>query len=158
MARSKENLLRAILWGVAGSVLTRVWKGDCQIQVLVFMLVVTHWVLDFVSHRPDMPLWPGDSPLFGLALWNSVAATLALEGILLSASLWLYLRSTSAIDWIGSAGFWLLILFSTLMWASQPWSPPPPSPQVLAWFGLGSWLFPIWAGWVDRHRRAQPMS
>jgi hypothetical protein len=37
----------AILWGVAGSVLARVWKGDRQIQMLVFMLVVSHWVLDF---------------------------------------------------------------------------------------------------------------
>jgi len=152
-----HSLLMAVFWGVSGAILARLWKRDRQIQVLVLLLVVSHWVLDFVSHRPDMPLWPGDSPLLGLSLWNSVAATLIVEGMMFSACVWLYLRGTTATGRIGSAGFWLLILFSTLMWASQPWSPPPPSARVLAWFGLGSWLFPLWTGWVDRHRVAQTL-
>jgi len=40
-------------------------------------LVVSHWVLDFASHRADMPLWPGGGPLVGLGLWRSAAAVAA---------------------------------------------------------------------------------
>jgi hypothetical protein len=122
---------------------------------VVLLLVISHWVLDFVSHRADL-LWPGNSPLLGLGLglWNSVAATLVVEGAMFAAALTVYLRSMTAVDLIGSVGFWLLIVFSTLMWASQPWSSPPLSPWILPWFGLGTWLFPLWAGWADRHRLA----
>jgi hypothetical protein len=150
-----HSLVMAVVWGVVGSVLVRLWKGNRETQVLVLLLVISHWVLDFVSHRADMPLWPGNSPVLGLGLWNSVAATLVVEGAMFAAALMVYLRSTTAGDRIGSAGFWLLIVFSTLTWASQPWSCPPPSPWILAWFGLGTWLFPLWAGWADRHRVAR---
>ena len=37
--------------------------------------VVSHWVLDFVSHRPDMPLAPGATARVGLGLWDNIAAT-----------------------------------------------------------------------------------
>ena len=150
-----HSLVMAIGWGVAGSILVRWRKGDSQSQLLVFALVVSHWVLDLVSHRPDLPLWPGNSPRFGLGLWNSVPGTLALEGMMFLFGVWFYLRRTTRRDSIGIAGFWLLILFSTFVWVCQPWSPPPPNPRFLAWFGLGSWLLPIWAAWVDHHRIAQ---
>ena len=52
-------------------------------------LVVSHWILDFISHRPDMPLWPG-GPKVGLGLWNSVPATLAVEFALFAGGIWLY--------------------------------------------------------------------
>ncbi len=41
-------------------------------------LAVGHWVLDFVGHRPDMPLWPR-GPRLRLGRWNSVPATSAGE-------------------------------------------------------------------------------
>ena len=44
------------------------------------LLVVSHWVLDVVTHIPDMPLYP-DGPKFGLGLWNSVPGTLAVETV-----------------------------------------------------------------------------
>jgi hypothetical protein len=110
-------------------------------------------VLDFISHRPDLPLWPGDSPRLGLGFWNSVPGTLILEGAMLAAGISLYLRSTKAVDWVGSVGLWLFIGLSTFMWAGQPWSPPPPNARSLAWFSLGVWLLPLWAGWEDNHRR-----
>jgi len=147
-----HSLLMTIIWGSLALMGVRFWKGNWRTQLLVLVLIVSHWVLDFVSHRPDLPLWPGDSPMFGLGLWNSVPATLVLEGAMLVAGLLLYLHRTKAIDQTGSLGFWLLIGLSTTTWAGQPWSAPPPSPRFLAWFSLGGWLLPVWAGWADRHR------
>jgi hypothetical protein len=128
-----HSLLMAVLWGLGGFALVRLWNWDRQTQVLVFLLVVSHWVLDFVSHRPDLPLWPGDSPLFGLGLWNSVGATLVLEGALLAAGIALYLRNTTAVDRVGSIGFWLLISFSTLVWQAS--LGPRLHPVLVSWRG-----------------------
>jgi hypothetical protein len=70
-----HSLLMDVIWGaLAGSI--AMWTlGNARAGVLVGLAVVSHWVLDFASHRPDMPVWPG-GPLVGLGLWHSVAATL----------------------------------------------------------------------------------
>jgi len=43
------------------------------------VLVVSHWVLDWVSHVPDMPLYPGGAWRVGLGLWNWPAVTIGVE-------------------------------------------------------------------------------
>src|SRR5215475_6797874 len=47
---------------------------------LLFAVVLSHWPLDFVAHNPDLPLAPGASAVYGLGLWNSMPATLIIEG------------------------------------------------------------------------------
>ena len=114
-------------------------------------LVVSHWILDFISHRPDLPLWPG-GPKVGLGLWNSVPATLAVEFALFAGGIWLYLSATRARDRIG---IWALAAFVTLLavlYLAAVFGPPPPSVQMLAMSGLLGWLFVVWAYWIDRHR------
>lgn len=116
-------------------------------------LVLSHWALDFISHRPDMPLWPG-GPKVGLGLWNSVPATLAVEFALFAGGLWLYLSATRRRDRIGT---WALAAFVTLLavlYLAAVFGPPPPSVQVLAMSGLLGWLFVVWTYWIDRHRKA----
>jgi hypothetical protein len=125
------------------------------VALLVGGVVVSHWVLDFVTHAPDMPLWPGSSPRLGLGLWRSVPATLLVEGALFVAGIALYARATRPSDRIGSIGLWAFLLVSTILWVTVPWSPPPPSPRALAWFSCGSWLLVAWAAWADRHRVAR---
>src|SRR5947208_13901419 len=63
--------------------------------IVVALLVVSHWVLDFVTHAPDMPLYPG-SPRVGLGLWNSLSGTVLVEGLMFAAGTWTYLRETRA--------------------------------------------------------------
>jgi hypothetical protein len=151
-----HSLVMAVVWGVVGYAVASRFRADVAARQIVGLLVVSHWVLDVVSHRPDLPLWPGASPLLGLGLWNSIGATLTVEGALFAAAVALYLQRTRPIDRIGTIAFWLLILMSLALWVAGPWSPPPPSAGFLAWFGLGAWLFPPWGAWIDRHRSLTP--
>jgi hypothetical protein len=152
-----HSLLMSVVWGLLAALIVRTMQATRQVQLLVLLLVVSHWVLDFVTHRADLPLWPSTvesapAHFFGMGLWNSIAATYVVEGMLFVAGIVLYVRATRAADRIGSVMFWLLIAFLTLIWGTQPFSPPPPSSSAIAWVGLAMWLIPFWAGWIDRHR------
>ena len=115
-------------------------------------LVVSHWILDFVSHRPDMPLWPG-GPKVGLGLWNSIPATLAVEFALFAVGIWLYVSATRARDRVGTWALAAFVLLLAVLYLAAVFGPPPPSVQVLAMSGLLGWLFVVWAYWIDRHRK-----
>ncbi len=114
-------------------------------------LVLSHWVLDFVSHRPDLPLWPG-GPKVGLGLWDSLPATLVVEFALLGAGAWLYATATRARDRIGTYAFAAFVTVLAAIYAAAVFGPPPPSVRALAMSGLLGWLFIVWAYWIDRHR------
>lgn len=128
--------------GLHGSWPTGAWLGG---------LVLSHWVLDALTHRPDLPLWPA-GPVVGLGLWQSVAGTILVEGRLLVACLWLYARSFQPADRTGRWALAALVALTGLIWITQPWSPPPPSARAVAWGGLMLWLLPPWARWIDVHR------
>ena len=114
--------------------------------------VLSHWVLDLLTHRPDLPLAPGVETRFGLGLWNSLAATLVVEVGVFGVGVWLYVRSTRAIDRVGSIALWSLVGFLLVVYFSNLFGPPPPSITALAWVGQAQWLLVIWAFWIDRHR------
>jgi hypothetical protein len=122
-----------------------------QAGPILVLLVLSHWVLDTLTHAPDMPLWPGNSPRLGLGLWNSIPGTLVVEGGLWLAGIGLYLRSCRASNRSGAIAFWSLVIIATAMWVSGPWSPPPPSANALAWFAMVGWIILPWAAFADRH-------
>ncbi len=148
-----HSLLLAAGWGaLAGWVAAR-RLGAARTGVVLAALVVSHWVLDFVSHRPDMPIWPG-GPVAGLGLWNSVPATFAVEGALLVAGLALYIGTAPARDATGRWALAGLVAVASVIWISGPYSPPPPSVQAIAVVCLAMGVvFPPWAHWIERHRR-----
>jgi hypothetical protein len=120
-------------------------------------LVISHWVLDWVTHRPDLPLvpppLPGSGHRVGFGLWNSVPATLLVELSLFALGVWLYVRYTRARDRTGRTAFWSLIGFLVVIHAGNAFGPPPPSMTAVAVAGLAIWLLIWWAAWADRHRR-----
>src|SRR4029079_17442448 len=114
-------------------------------SALLVALVMSHWVLDFATHAPDMPLWPGPSPRFGLGLWNSIPLTLAIEGAMWLIGIVFYLRLRPLHGWVSRVAFWSFVILSTFGWAIGPWGAPPPSPTALAWFAMIGWLMIPWA-------------
>jgi membrane-bound metal-dependent hydrolase YbcI (DUF457 family) len=143
-----HSLVMAVIWGLALVGLAR-WRHVRASTWLLVALVVSHWVLDFVTHAPDMPLWPGPSPRLGLGLWNSIPLTLLIEGSLWGFAIVVFLRGRPARR-EGRVAFWSLVVVCTLMWATSPWSPPPPSTRALGWFGLIGWIIVPWGALADR--------
>lgn len=142
-----HSLAAALGWSVAAGLVFR--------RVIVGALVLSHWVLDFITHRPDLPLWPG-GPKVGLGLWYSVPGTVIVEVALFVVALWLwlYLRATRARDRVGSIALWALVIFLGLVYVTNFTSPPPGDVKAIGWVGLAQWLFVPWGIWIDRHREA----
>ena len=147
-----HSLVTLIGWGALFGFAYRTLTGDGRGGVIIALLVVSHWVLDFVTHRPDMPLYPGGRGL-GLGLWNSVSGTVVTESVMFAAGLWLYAAGTRARDGVGRYGFWALIAVLLLSYGASLFSPPPPSETALAVGGIiFGWLFVGWAWWGDKNR------
>jgi membrane-bound metal-dependent hydrolase YbcI (DUF457 family) len=151
-----HSLFTLIVWGVLFGYLYQRRSGDKRAGVVIALLVVSHWVLDFVTHRPDEPIYPG-GPEVGLGLWNSVAGTVIVESVMLIAGVAVYLRTTRARDAIGRWGLWALVLLLAVSYYGSLFSPTPMDTNALAIGGLiFELVFVIVAWWVDRHRDATP--
>lgn len=149
-----HSLLVVVGWSGLAILLGRGVYGSWRVGAVLGGLVLSHWVLDFITHRPDLPLWP-EGPVTGLGLWNSIPGTILVEGSLLAGGIWLYLGSSSARDRIGRWALVALIVVTGLLWVTQPWSPPPPSAAAVAWGALILWLLPPWARWIEAHRTSR---
>jgi membrane-bound metal-dependent hydrolase YbcI (DUF457 family) len=150
-----HSLAMAAAWGLALAALYVVRTRRWVVGGWLVLGVLSHWVLDAISHRPDVPLAPGAATLVGLGLWNSVPATVLVEITLFGAGLWLYLSTTRPRDRVGKYGLWSLVLVLLFMYAGAATGSPPPSVKTLALIDLGAWTFPLWAAWVDRHRETE---
>jgi hypothetical protein len=144
-------LVLGLLAGVAYFALRRSLAG----AAVVGAGVVSHWVLDAITHRPDLPLYPGGAARVGLGLWNSLLGTVVVELGVFVLAVVLYARLTAARDKVGNLGFLLLVFVLGLIWVGNFTGPPPPSQTAVALATLGLWLFVGWGYWVDSHRQAK---
>jgi hypothetical protein len=141
-----DPLWAALFAAVYGS-LRKDWRGAGWLAVLV----LSHWVLDVVAHRPDVPTWPW-GPKLGAGLWNSLPATLIVEFGLFAVGAWIYSRAAIARDTQGKVLLWTFVITLAVVYLAAVFGPPPPDPRVLAISGLLGWLFVAWGYWLDRHR------
>ncbi|MFD3002149.1 metal-dependent hydrolase [Pontibacter toksunensis] len=147
-----HSLLFVLGWGFLFALVYWLFRKDIKTSVVLGLLVVSHWLLDLIVHVPDLPLYPGSSLLLGFGLWNSIAGTLLLEGLLFLLGVWLYLRTTWAEAKTGLYSLWALIIFLVLVHGANLFGPPPHSMSAVAWAGQLQWLFVGWAYWADRNR------
>ena len=151
-----HSLFALIVWGALFGFLYKAQTADKRAALIIASLVVSHWFLDFVTHRPDIQLYPGGAKL-GLGLWNSPVGTVIVESAMLVAGVAIYARTTAAQDGIGRWGFWSLVLLLALGYYGSLFASAPPSQSALAigaiFFG---WVYVLLAWWVDRHRSPSP--
>ncbi len=150
-----HSLLASFVWlGVAmvGYRLLRPGEGSWRMGLLVGLVVFSHWVLDFLVHRPDLPLYD-DALKVGLGLWNYPLLSYLLEAGLLLGGLWIYLRATMPVGSIGKYGMLGFALVLLLIQAGNVLGPLPPSPSTVAGIGLISYIaFAGGAFWLDKKR------
>ena len=146
-----HSLVMSVVWGAAFGVAYFLVRRDLRAAAVLGLLVVSHWFLDAVVHRPDLPLTLGGDARVGLGLWNSIPGTLAVELAMFAAGVWLYLRATPARDRIGSLGFAAFVVFLLAIYAGAAFGPPPPSASAIAWSDMGQWLVVALAAWIDAH-------
>jgi len=148
-----HSLLMTAVWALLFALVYFAVRGDRAGAVWLGIAVASHWVLDFVSHRPDLPLYPGGEMRFGLGLWQSLPATFAVEGLMFAAGIALYMQSTKAKDRTGTIAWWAFVALLLVLYIPGPWSPPPPSANAVAILGIIALaIFGPWAYWIDRHR------
>ena len=100
-----HSLLMAALWSIVAAAAYWAAKRYRRGALVIGLAVFSHWLLDFITHRPDLPLYPGSRVYAGLGLWNSVPATIIVEGAIFALGVWLYAASTRSKDKYGSGGF-----------------------------------------------------
>ncbi len=146
-----HSLLTGIGWALLLALVYFAFRRNVRAAAVVGLVVVSHWVLDWITHRPDMPLYPG-GPRFGLGLWDSVPGTVLVEGAIFVVGVVLYVTATRARDRIGSWALWALVVFLALLYVLNVFGPPPGDIRSFEWVALAAWLFIPWGYWIDRHR------
>ena len=152
-----HSLATMALWAIAFAYPLGLSQGQRTVAILAG-LVVSHWVLDVVTHRPDMPLGP-TGPKLGLGLWNSIAGTMIVELPMYAVGVRMYMAATRPRDRIGTWAFGSLAAFLVVVYLANIFGPPPPSVDAV-WVGalVGAVVLTLWAWWADRHRVSKGVS
>lgn len=136
-----HSLVAALFWSFVAGACYLLSKKNLQSSLVISALVISHWFLDALVHVPDLPLTLNGSLFVGLGLWNSYIGTVAIELALVGVGLYLYLRSTRAIDRWGKFFVAALLIILALTYAPQLLRMVPQSETELAISSLGLWIF-----------------
>ncbi len=120
---------------------------------IVFGLVTSsHWILGFVTHRPDLPIWL-EGQKVGLGLWNNISLSVSIELLIFATGIFLYLKSKSNFSRKRKMCFWALIAFLLVIYAGNVFGPKPPAETpsaMIAGPALAMWLIVLWGYLVDK--------
>jgi len=147
-----HSLLSAIFWALLFGTVYYLFKKNLKTSVLLGALVAGHWILDFLSHRADLPLAPWNGYKVGLGLWNSLPFTIIVEGLIFCIGAWLYISYAKANNKSGFYRIWGLLIFLVVIYINNIFAPPPPIETAVGWVGLSQWLIIIWGYWIDKRK------
>lgn len=149
-----HSLFGVFVWAILLGVIYYMLKKNFRTSFLLGLLVLSHWILDLFTHRPDLQLLPWSDFKMGFGLWNSVALTIIVEGFIFILGAYFYLSATKSENKKGKYGLWSLLIFLTLIYIMNIVGPPPTDTNAIAIVGLFQWLLVAWGYWIDRNRGA----
>ena len=148
-----HSLVMLALWSAIFAALYAIFRhSNTKTVIVIAVLGLSHWILDVLTHRPDMPITAGDTSFIGFGLWNFPIVAVPFELLLFGLGIWLYTHQTKPLNRRGAIGFWALMLFLLVVYAASLFGPPPPSPTAVAWSAQAMWIIIAWGFWVDKHR------
>lgn len=150
-----HSLLMVVCWSVAFGVLYFLFRKNTKAALVLSVCVLSHWFLDLLVHRPDLPLYPGYSIKTGFGLWNYPLAEIVIEAIIFIIGIYFYLQTTVAKNKTGKIVFWVLSIFLAVIFILNIFGPPPPNVNAIAWAGQLQWIFVLLAFWADRNRKTK---
>lgn len=147
-----HSLLTVTIWGALFAAAYFLKRHDVRSAWVLFATVLSHWLLDAISHKHALA--PGVSILVGLGLWKSFIATVVVEGGFWLLAIILYARTTHPVNWMGTFAFWPVVAFLTFVWISNIRTGPPPRETLIGSLIFFS-LLVAWAYWMNRVRPAR---
>jgi membrane-bound metal-dependent hydrolase YbcI (DUF457 family) len=145
-----HSFLGALIWAMLFGIIYYLVKRNVKNSILLGFIVLSHWLLDFFTHRPDLPLLPWSDAKYGLGMWNSVALTMFVEILIYLVGIYLYIKSRTFKNIKGIAKVWSLLVSLLIIYLMNIFGPPPPSEHAIGYVGLALWLLVAWAYWADR--------
>jgi membrane-bound metal-dependent hydrolase YbcI (DUF457 family) len=149
-----HSLLASFVWlgiGAVGykSLRATNWRAGLIVGAAVF----SHWLLDLLVHRPDLPLYD-DVLKVGFGLWNYPVAAFLLEAGLMFGGMFLYFRATESVTPGGRYAMLILGIVMLLLQASVFFGSPPPSPAAAAATGLVAYFALAGAAfWLEKKKK-----
>ena len=148
-----HSLLGVLFWSFLFGSIYFLVKKNFKTSLLLGILVLSHWILDLITHIPDLPLFPGVDIKVGIGLWNSIPFTIIVEGLIFITGSFLYIKATKAENKKGVFALWGLLIFLVVVYIMNIFSPPPDSAEAIGYVGLSQWLLIAWGYWIDRNRK-----
>jgi hypothetical protein len=153
-----HSLVAAVVWGVLATLVYRAVRPGAESWkpgLIVGLVVLSHWVLDLLVHRPDLPLYD-DAMKVGLGLWNYPPIELALECLLLIGGIFLYWRATQPVTASGKYAMFIYGVVVCLLFVLSSMGPPPPttgdtSPVAIVGLVLSATLT-AFVFWLEKKR------
>ncbi len=147
-----HSLAMVLVWGILLGLITWGFMKNFKYSAIILVCVVSHWFLDLLVHRPDLPILPGASTRLGFGIWNYPILTALAEAFFFFGGVYLYAKTTAAKNKFGRFGLIGLVIFFVLIQVANMFGPPPPSVTAIAWAGQLQWLFVVIAFFVDKNR------
>jgi len=145
-----HSMLSVIIWGILFGIVYFLIKKNLHGSILLGVLVFSHWVLDLLTHRPDLQLFPWSDYKVGLGLWNSFVGTVIIESLIFILGVFVFYKVSKLQSKSKKILFWSLVIFLAAIYVMNLFGPPPPSAEPIAFIGLSQWLLIAWAYWIDR--------
>ncbi len=146
-----HGLIGAMLLSLAFGALAPLFVREHRAAAVAVLAAAafSHWLLDFVVHMPDLPLFD-DHDKVGLGLWRWVWISLPLELGLLAAGAAAYARAVPSRSRLGDWGLWLLVAAMAAVEVYAVFGPPPASAAAEAQTALAAYGgLALLAGLVD---------
>jgi len=147
-----HSLGMAFIWSLLFGVLVKVWRHSLKSAIVASVVVFSHWILDYLTHIPDLPLWFGETKV-GLGLWKSAWATFLTEASLFTAGIFLYYQATYPFSRKRALVFATMIIVLFGFHLAHVFGPKPPetnSAILVAAPAFSMWIVVLWAYFADR--------